>query len=117
MSCLISPLLRLVLAVFSDYEEDQIEDSGVTAIYVVVVFFAFGVWIMFKRYDTIRNRAVEFEWIEPEVGNFTMHFPYLINRLTRTPGRQSCLAIHSNSFPFPLVSYRRPRLTSTRPFS
>ena len=69
MSCLISPLLRSILGFFSIYDEDQVEGSGVDAIYVVLAFFALGIWIVFKRYETIQSRAIDFEWPAPEVSN------------------------------------------------
>lgn len=56
-----------MFALFLDDDNVQTDDSGVNAIYVVTVFFALGIWIVFRRYENVRNRPVEFQWPAPEV--------------------------------------------------
>jgi hypothetical protein len=73
MSCLLTPLapfLRPVLALFYSYDDMGVEDSGYDAIYLVLAFSAAGMWLVFKRFENIRNRAVDFEWPVPEVSRY-----------------------------------------------
>jgi Aldehyde dehydrogenase family len=65
MCFLVSPLLRAIFSVFSS--DEDLEGGGVDAIYIVVTFFVLGIWIVFRRYENIQTRAVDFEWPAPEV--------------------------------------------------
>ncbi|KAF8464975.1 Aldehyde/histidinol dehydrogenase [Gautieria morchelliformis] len=83
MSCLASPLLRAIFSIFSS-DEDQLEAGGVDAIYIVVAFFVLGIWIVFRRYENIQTRAVDFEWPAPEAAHpawqsLAIHSPTLVS--------------------------------------
>ncbi|KAF8528166.1 meiotic sister-chromatid recombination aldehyde dehydrogenase [Hysterangium stoloniferum] len=43
--------------------------SGYDAVYLVLAFSAVGMWLVFKRYEDIRNRALDFEWPAPEAAH------------------------------------------------
>lgn len=67
----LSPFMRPVLNMFSDYvdEDDDYdyEEEGIDPIYIVIAFFTLGIWLVFKRYESIRNRPVHISWPAPEV--------------------------------------------------
>ena len=48
-------------------DEDDFESGGINVLYPLTLFFAFGIWLVFQRYQTIRNRAAPFNWPAPKV--------------------------------------------------
>lgn len=46
---------------------DDYEDDGFGIIYPLSLFFALGIWLVFQRYHSMRNRAVPFRIRAPEV--------------------------------------------------
>lgn len=74
MDCIVSSLLHSIVAIFFPYDEDEVESSGIDAIYIVLAFFALGIWIVFKRYETIQSRAIDFEWSAPEVSHVLVEY-------------------------------------------
>lgn len=63
MECILSSLfsfLRPMLNIFSDYDDDDnYDEDGIDGMYIVLGFFVLGIWLVFKRYESIRNRAVD----------------------------------------------------------
>lgn len=47
---------------YDDYDED-----GIGIVYPLSIFFALGIWLVFQRYHSIRNRAVPFRVRTPDV--------------------------------------------------
>lgn len=43
------------------------EDRRPAVLYILTACTAFGIWLVFRRYDEMRNRAVPFVWDVPEV--------------------------------------------------
>ncbi|TDL28101.1 ALDH-like protein [Rickenella mellea] len=63
LQVLMHPLTQLQLSEDSDFERG----GGIDVLYLITLFFAFGIWLVFQRYQTIRNRAVPFNTdIPPE---------------------------------------------------
>ena len=46
---------------------DEYDDDGFGIIYPLSLFFALGIWLVFQRYNSMRNRAVPFRVRAPEV--------------------------------------------------
>ena len=69
----LAPLLRPIFSVFTDYDDEyydegyEYDDEGVDPVYIILAFFALGIWLVFKRYESIRNRPVEIHWPAPDV--------------------------------------------------
>ena len=55
-------------------------NGGIDILWFITFFFALGIWLVFKRYDNARNRAVPFEWTPPDVGRLqcTLHSCHLL---------------------------------------
>jgi hypothetical protein len=66
MDAILSAIWYPVHALFFTPAEDD-DDQGVDPIYPLTVFFALGIWFVFKRYQYIRYRAVPFSIAIPEV--------------------------------------------------
>lgn len=77
-------LLRPLLNIFNEYDDDDYDKSygytserGVDPIYLILGFFALGIWLVFKRYKNVQNRPIEFTWPAPEVSLlFRLNFNY-----------------------------------------
>lgn len=67
MDAILSAIWYPVHALFFTPADDD-DDPGVDPIYPLTVFFALGIWFVFKRYQYIRYRAVPFSIPIPEVG-------------------------------------------------
>ncbi|KIJ53786.1 hypothetical protein M422DRAFT_154788 [Sphaerobolus stellatus SS14] len=67
-----TPLLRPLFNAFTEYDEDYDENydydeqEGVDPVYFLLAFFTLGIWLVFKRYESIRNRPVEIHWPAPD---------------------------------------------------
>lgn len=48
-------------------------DDGPELFYALSVCFAVGIWLVFARYQSVKNRAVPFKWPAPDV-----NFPYYL---------------------------------------
>ena len=46
---------------------DEYDDEGLGIVYPISIFFALGIWLVFQRYQSMRNRAVPFRVRAPEV--------------------------------------------------
>ena len=46
---------------------DDYDDDGLNVFYLVSITFAIGIWFVFYRYQSMRNRAVPFRVRAPEV--------------------------------------------------
>lgn len=66
MDAILSAIWYPVHALFFTPANDD-DDAGVDPIYPLTVFFALGIWFVFKRYQYIRYRAVPFSIPVPEV--------------------------------------------------
>jgi len=66
MDAILSAIWYPVHALFFTPADDD-DDAGVDPIYPLTVFFALGIWFVFKRYQYIRYRAVPFSVPIPEV--------------------------------------------------
>lgn len=42
-------------------------DDGIDIFYLLSLFFAFGIWLVFQRYQRAHNSAVPFKFTIPEV--------------------------------------------------
>jgi hypothetical protein len=60
-SLIIHPLVTLNLA--------QDEGQGIDVLYLISLFFALGIWLVFNRYQNSRNSAIYFEYRVPAVRN------------------------------------------------
>jgi len=58
---------------------DDDQKRTIDAVYPISLFFAFGIYLVFERYQKMHNSAVPFEWTFPEVHNFSLSF-ILLNR-------------------------------------
>ncbi len=67
MDAILSAIWYPVHALFFTPADDD-DEPGVDPIYPLTVFFALGIWFVFKRYQYIRYRAVPFSVPVPEVG-------------------------------------------------
>lgn len=50
---------------FPAYDDYDYEGPGI--LYPISIFFALGIWLVFQRYQSMRNRAVPFRIRVPEV--------------------------------------------------
>jgi hypothetical protein len=64
MSSLFSMIFHPVEALDRWFENDG---DGVDFFYPLTIFFVFGIWLVFERYQKMHNSAVPFEWKTPEV--------------------------------------------------
>lgn len=46
---------------------DDYDNDGPGILYPISIFFALGIWLVFQRYHSMRNRAVPFRIRAPEV--------------------------------------------------
>ena len=46
------------------------DKRNIDSIYPLSLFFAFGIYLVFDRYQKRYNSAVPFQWTHPDVGNF-----------------------------------------------
>lgn len=53
---------------YPDIDDDA--DEGFGILYPISIFFALGIWLVFQRYHSMRNRAVPFRVRAPEVRCF-----------------------------------------------
>ncbi|KAF8894722.1 Aldehyde/histidinol dehydrogenase [Infundibulicybe gibba] len=58
VSLILHPLITLGLA-----EDD--DEAGIDVFYLISLFFAFGIWLVFERYQKAHNSAVPFHWVPP----------------------------------------------------
>jgi hypothetical protein len=61
------PYLTMKLGLGSDKRH-------IDSIYPLSIFFAFGIYLVFDRYQKRYNSAVPFHWTHPEVDNFVYFF-------------------------------------------
>ena len=67
------PLAHIALAMRVDdditthLDFDDYDDDGLNVFYLVSITFAIGIWFVFYRYQSMRNRAVPFRVRAPEV--------------------------------------------------
>jgi len=64
MSSLLALLFHPVETLDRWFEYDG---RGVEFFYPLTAFFAFGIWLVFDRYNRMHNSAVPFEWKTPDV--------------------------------------------------
>ncbi|KDQ63254.1 hypothetical protein JAAARDRAFT_168878 [Jaapia argillacea MUCL 33604] len=48
------------------FHSDEYDDDGVDFITPLTVFFVLGIWLVFRRYQDMRSRAIPFRWHGPE---------------------------------------------------
>ena len=72
MDAILSAIWYPVHALFFTPADDD-DDPGYDPIYPLTVFFALGIWFVFKRYQYIRYRAVPFSVPIPDVGLELQH--------------------------------------------
>ena len=56
---------------YDEYEDDE----GASVFYRLAMFFALGIWLVYQRYHSIRNRAVPFRVQPPLVSIMCIYFP------------------------------------------
>ncbi|KAI0059465.1 Aldedh-domain-containing protein [Artomyces pyxidatus] len=59
----------------NDFDEGNIDDL----LYHLTLFFAFGIYTVFRRYQNARNRAVPFHWRTPDAANPNWSAPHIPN--------------------------------------
>lgn len=65
LSVLLHPLNTINL-----WLEDDPEASGKDVLYLLSLFLAFGIWLVFNRYQKAVNSAVPFTWHAPDVSDY-----------------------------------------------
>jgi hypothetical protein len=56
------------LATVNLWLDDDPNGSGIDVLYLLTTFFGFGIWLVFKRYQTLVTRAIDFTYVTPAVG-------------------------------------------------
>ena len=64
------PYLTMKLGLGSD-------KRNIDALYPLTIFFAFGIYLVYERYQQTHNSAVPFAYNDPEVCSFYLGLPML----------------------------------------
>lgn len=65
MNALISFILHPLIPVNVGSDDD--DQTGIDVVYPLSIFFAFGIWLVFQRYQKMHNSAVPFDYTAPLV--------------------------------------------------
>ncbi|KAF8061623.1 Aldehyde/histidinol dehydrogenase [Lyophyllum atratum] len=84
MNALISFILHPLIPVNVGSDDD--DQRGIDVVYPLTMFFAFGIWLVFQRYQKMHNSAVPFEYNEPVAADpkwesFAIKNPHLESHL------------------------------------
>ncbi|EPQ60441.1 ALDH-like protein [Gloeophyllum trabeum ATCC 11539] len=48
------------------FSADDFDDEGTDLVTPLTIFFAFGIYLVFRRYQNNRNRPIPFRWVQPK---------------------------------------------------